>query len=76
MATKLRHRQILDNLELCGNEVPSDGRPVEYRWCPLLNAGEIFAVVVIVVQFRGTKKTVRRSRQLQGRRVRNLAVNS
>jgi len=37
-------------------EVPCDGRPAEYRWCPLLNAGEIVAVVVAVVQFRNEKR--------------------
>jgi len=36
----------------CGTQLPRDGRPVEYRCRPLLNAGEIFAVV----QFRDEKR--------------------
>jgi len=54
-------------------EVPRDGRFAEYRWCPLLNADDIFNVVLIVVQFRDEKPALR-CQQLQGRRKRSLSV--
>ena len=50
-----------------------DGRPAEYRWCPLLNALDQFAKILLWCNL-GKKQTASCSQQLQGRRARNLAV--
>jgi len=60
-------------LTSCGTQLPHDGRPAEYKCRRLLNAGEIFAIVVIILQF-WDQKTARRSQELQGQHIRSLAV--